>query len=108
MANEIKEFQAAPDRGLYVPSSYGARVMNMGSNWTKLNVGMRLRNRLVGSTNPTSKAGQIYFGLCNGTTAPVGSATPAHFIGVKNNYDPWLWTSVANTSWTVGWRITSI
>lgn len=57
------------------------RTIKEGSSWNKLRIGIRLSTtRDSAWTSPP----KFYFGLCSGTTAPPGSITPNHFLGISN------------------------
>lgn len=66
------------------------RTCRVGSLWTRVQVSIRFStNRNSAWTGPP----RFYLGMCNGTTAMPGSATPAHFIGIRNTSANWTWNS---------------
>lgn len=102
---EITQFLASgADLALYAPAGYAARLMLMGSNWTKINLGVRLRrHRYVSAAEIAGH--RFYIGLCNGVASPVGVAAPAHFVGVRSGKTTW---SVSGSSLITGWEIVSV
>lgn len=78
--------------------------MEVGTNWTILNLGIRLRQARDGQwINPATLNKHFAFGLCTGTAKPYGSAEPHHFLGVRSRSN---WTRVqALNWWQVGWNI---
>lgn len=62
------------------------RTLLMGSSWNSMRLAIRVScSRTSDYTSPPS----FYFGLTSGKTAPPGSVTPNHFIGVKSNTQTW-------------------
>lgn len=78
------------DKRLVVLENAVRRKSKIGTNWTYARVVMRLAtSRNSAWTNPPA----WWFGMMSGTSDPPGSATPQHFIGVKNKND---WTNSTN------------
>lgn len=71
------------------------RKMAVGSDWTKLRIGMRVSSR---RSTAWSSPPYFYFGLCAGLEAPPGSATPNHFVGIRSSGVNWD-VSSGNPSW---------
>ena len=91
MANIVNRvISTVSDNRLSLLGESWARTMSGGNDFTKLIIGMRLS--LNDYTERTNMA-RWYFGLTSGTSAPPGSATPNHFVGV---------TTQANPGWHVG------
>ncbi len=105
MAGEI--LSDAGTKSLYIPAGYAAREMLFGSSWTKINIGVRvnLRDKLPGSTTPPALGSRMWFGVCSGTTAPIGSPTPAHFIGFRSSANPIIYDA---GKFIVNWSIVSV
>jgi hypothetical protein len=59
--------------------------MSGGNDFTKLIIGMRLS--LDDFTERSSMA-RWFFGLTSGTSAPPGTGTPNHFVGVTTQANP--------------------
>lgn len=107
MSAEIKTIDS--DKCLYIPEGYAARTMMIGSNWNKINIGIRVNLRLTNynppHTLPTSGK-RLWFGICSGTTNPVGVETPSHFIGYRSSRAPI--TEPAGGGFILGWGIVSV
>lgn len=78
--------------------------MEIGNEWTVLNLGVRFRqSRAAAWENPSSLSGTFAFGLCHGTASPLGSASPVHFVGVRSGS---AWTRQNGQNWwAVGWEM---
>jgi len=96
-------------RALYLPSGRMARKLLIGHRWSHLNIGALIRQR-KGSDPwlwPNTLTGKKFaIGLCSGVSAPVGSVTPAHFIGVITDTS---WTRLQSSGfWQTGFKVVSI
>jgi hypothetical protein len=92
---------------LYLPDGYAVRKMEVGTDWTVLNVGVMFRqSRIANWDTPSALGGRkVGFGLCAGTSAPVGTASVRHFVGVRTASD-WVRSQV-HYWWSTGWQVFS-
>lgn len=96
--------QAGAEQALYLPDAYAARTMEIGHEWTVLNLGVRFRQaRALAWANPATLSGLVGFGLCHGTEQPYGEVEPKHFVGLKSA-GSWARLSGRNW-WQTGWNI---
>lgn len=66
------------------------RVMNIGSNWTKLRIGMRMAVDSSG-VNLDGATTQLALGVCSGTASPYGDPiSTTHFIGWRRAANNWI------------------
>jgi hypothetical protein len=70
------------DKKVALSNGFIAREMSIGSDWTKLRIGMRLSVDLLGGSSNLVGV-KLYAGLCSGTANTVGQATTTNFIGVR-------------------------
>ena len=78
------------DKRLQIAGGHYVRKLDVGSDWTIMRVGMRLStNRTTSWATPP----KLYAGLVSGTSAPPGTATPNHFLGLRTNASNWNYTS---------------
>jgi hypothetical protein len=92
--------EAGDGQAVYFVEGCGARTLALGSLWTSLNVGVRLRHSRAGAwTSPTVLSGsrRLGFGLCSGSSNPYGSASPTHFVGLRTGSTNW--GRLAGTNW---------
>lgn len=68
------------------------RVMNIGSDWTKLRIGMRLAVNSSGLN--LDGATQLALGVCAGTASPYGDpVSTTHFIGWRRAVSTWTYNA---------------
>lgn len=85
------------DQRIGLQNSFFARPHGI-SSWNTLRIGIRLQMENTGanlSGNP-----HIFFGLCCGTSAPMGSAIPTHAVGWWTNPATWVYTAASGSNLT--------
>jgi hypothetical protein len=81
--------------------------MQIGNDWTVLNLGVRFRQKRSGAwINPRTAFHRFAFGLCHGTEAPYGSTQPEHFVGVRSSLP--LVRDSNNNFWRSGWELITV
>ncbi|MBI1178460.1 hypothetical protein GC207_13580 [bacterium] len=74
-------FNLVSDKYLSLANEEWVRTLAIGSNWTKLRVGVLLALTPDGTNNLAGT--NLLFGLCAGKTNPFGAATTTNFLGMK-------------------------
>lgn len=77
------------EKRLVLTAEQCGRVLEVGSNWSKLRIGGRISStRYSNWSSPPS----FNIGLSAGTSNMVGDATPQHFLGVRTNSVGWIYS----------------
>jgi len=90
-------FNLVSDKYLSLANEEFVRTLAIGTNWTKLRLGMLMALNPDGTNNLSGT--NLLFGLCSGKTNPYGSANTTNFLGMKFGADisSDLLTYVANS-----------
>lgn len=72
-------FNLTPDKYVSLANEELVRTLAMGTDWTKLHIGVLLAVTPDGTNNLASAA--LMLGLCSGTTQPYGAASTTNFVG---------------------------
>lgn len=86
------------DKRIVLGAEQLGRTISIGTNWNKIRIGMRCSTTYT-STSPLP----LLFGLCSGTTAMAGDATPEHFVGVRFDVAGWGVTNYTGFLSAYGW-----
>lgn len=91
------------DSGLSVvfANSQFARTTSIGSNWTTLRIGFRLRFNAAADIGGTPR---LYIGMLAGTSNLVGDASTSHYLGIRTLFGTWNYSTfgVGSNSGTAG------
>jgi len=82
MATEIVDISGS--NFINIENASISRELPIGTNWTKINNGMRYCWENIGTDN--AQSGEGFLGLCARTTWPVGRTPPIHALGTS--FDP--------------------
>jgi len=74
-------FSYVPKKTLVIAGADLVRKLNVGNNWSRIRLGALVAVTPDGVNNLLSCP--LYFGLCSGTTSPVGAYNTANFVGVS-------------------------
>lgn len=77
----VRSFNLIDDRYLALGNEEYVRPLAIGSNWTKLRLGMLVALTPDGTSDLTGT--NLVWGLCSGSSQPFGAATTANFLGMK-------------------------
>lgn len=89
MSSVIKErtISAATEKAIQSQNATFARLVSIGTSWTKVRVGMRLHMESTGANLVSTP--RLAVGFCSGTANQFGDATTGHFVGVVSNSATW-------------------
>lgn len=92
-----RTFNLVDDQYLSLANEEWVRTLAIGSNWTKLRIGL-LMTVTPDDVNNLNGV-QLVFGLCSGKTNPYGAASTTNFLGAKlgGTTGGDLWTYKANS-----------
>lgn len=79
-------FNLVGDKYLSLANEEYVRTLAVGTNWTKLRLGMLIALTPDGTNNLGGT--NLVFGLCAGKTNPYGAASTTNFLGMKFGSDP--------------------
>lgn len=87
-----------PDQRIGLQNSRFARPHGISPDWQTLRIALRVQMENT-SANITGTP-HFFFGLCSGTAAPMGSATPKHAVGFYTNTATWVYATAAGANMT--------
>jgi hypothetical protein len=80
-----RAFNLIDDQYLTLANEEYVRTLAIGTNWTKLRIGMLLALATDGTNN--LQGTNLVWGLSSGKTNPFGAVTTTNFLGMKFGYD---------------------
>src|SRR5438876_3919296 len=80
-----RAFNLIDDKYLTLANEEYVRTLAIGTNWTKLRIGMLLALATDGTNN--LQGTNLVWGLSSGKTNPFGAVTTTNFLGMKFGYD---------------------
>ena len=79
-------FNLVSDQYLSLANEEYVRTLAIGTNWTKLRLGLLIALTPDGTNNLSGT--NLVFGLCAGKTNPYGAASTTNFLGLKFGSEP--------------------
>lgn len=91
-----RDFNLVGDQYLSLANEEYVRTLAIGTNWTKLRLGLLAAVTPDGTSNLNGV--QLVWGLCSGKTNPFGASSTTNFLGMKYGITSGgdLWSYVAN------------
>lgn len=101
MASTIisRTVSAVVDQRLGFSASYITRPIGQ-LDWRGIRVGLRVNMTNTGAN--IAGTPRFFVGVCSGTTAPAGSVTPKHTLGIISTSATWIFGAVGIFNYTTG------
>ena len=103
----LRNIGGVDDMRMALSNSNPRRALSIGSNWTKIRIGVRM---CINGTASITGSPRFVMGVCSGTSNPWnnGSAITTHFVGASSSTASWNLSSgvyFVNTG-SIDWRPT--